>query len=568
MAIRARLAAPPVLPPETWPYHVAKHTSLPAHLLWRGDRRMEAETYLSSGYGIKLAIEERAVGWQRLGQMASLTMPNRTKGTLVAPEYGIPWLAATQVFDIRPVPRKWLATEKIKDFSALFVTPGTILVTRSGNVGRSTIATNALKNTLASDDLLRVQARDPEQWGWIYAYLRSPQARAMMSGAHYGHIIKHLETSHLDALPVPVVRPEIASDFRKRTQTVLDLRNRAQDSANEAESRFQAALGSLKVKDWGESGFAVSSAAFFKTRRRFEAAANNPGAATIFRHLSKHGSGFATIDQLGYKVWVPSRYKRIPAENGVIYYDSADLLETNPDTVKRFAECGFGDEYNGRVARNWLLMPCSGQVYGIIGNAVLAGDSLDGQVVSNHVIRIVPLASKNVREGYLLTALTHPVFGRPLIKSLAFGSSVPELDPSEIREFPVVRLSPEEEDSIANLAEEAAELRARADVLERELAEEAGKYIEKFLAGDMVHFVTTMPTLHEIGLANPAALPEHGRVRLLRARTKAGLPKGAEGTIVHVYEEDGYEVEFIAGLKRPVVLTLEADEIEEVRADS
>ena len=529
---------------------------------------MEAGTYLSSGYGLRLAIEERAVGWQRLGQMARVTLPNRTKGTLVSSEFGKPWLAATQVFDSRPVPRKWLATEKIKDAEALYAPVGAILVTRSGNVGRSTIATDALSGVLASDDLLRVTARDADQWGWLYAFLRSPQARAMMSGAHYGHIIKHLETSHLDALPVPVVRPEIAADFHKRAHAILELRNRAQRSATEADQRFESALGPLKVKDWGENGFSIKASALFGARRRLEAAPHNPGVAEIRRHLAKRGVGFTSVNQLGYRVWVPSRYKRIPAVDGVVYYDSADLLEVNPDTTKRFADSGFGDEYRGRVASNWLLMPCSGQVYGIIGNAVLAGHSLDGQVVSNHVIRIAPEDKPKARAGYLLVALTHPVLGRPLLKSLAFGSSVPELDPAEIREFQVVRLESKDEDAIADLAEESAAERARADVLERELAEDAGKYIEKFLAGDMVHFVTTMPAIQDHSLADPAALPEHSRVSLLRALPKVGLPKGAEGTIVHVYEEGGYEVEFITGLTRPVVLTLEADEIEGLKDDA
>ena len=290
---------------------------------------------------------------------------------------------------------------------------------------------------LISHDLLRVEAREPEQWGWLYAYLLSPQARAMMSGAKYGHIIKHLEPSHLDALPVPVVRDHIAAGFKKRTQAILDLRNRAHRLALEAEAKFEQALGSLQVKDLGQNGFTVRVSALSLGRRRLEATPHNPGVATIRRHLAKHGSGFTTIDEAGLRVWVPGRYKRIPAEDGVIYYDSADLLETNPDTVKRFADCDFGDEYKGRVDRNWLLMPCSGQVYGIIGSAVLAGASLDGQVVSNHVIRIAPNPTTKMRTGYLLVALAPPSLGRPVVKSLAFGSSVPELDPAELREPPV-----------------------------------------------------------------------------------------------------------------------------------
>lgn len=106
------------------------------------------------------------------------------------------------------------------------------------------------------------------------------------------------------------------------------------------------------------------------------------------------------------------------------------------------------------------------------------------------------------------------------------------------------------------------------DNLKREFANDAGKCLEKFLAGDRIHFVTLMPILQDTDLTNSRMLPEHSRVRLLRAIPKAGLAEGGEGTIVHVYEDGGYEVEFLSGFTRPVVLTLEADEIEGLMADA
>ena len=63
------------------------------------------------------------------------------------------------------------------------------------------------------------------------------------------------------------------------------------------------------------------------------------------------------------------------------------------------------------------------------------------------------------------------------------------------------------------------------------------------------------------------ALPEHTRIRLRHGLPKAALAKGAAGTIVHVYEQGGYEVEFIAGRTRPLVLTLEPAGVEECRGE-
>ncbi len=530
-------------------------------LFLSGDRRMEAESYLSSGYGLRLALQERPAGWVPLSQLARVWQPLRLKGTLVPEGVGTPFLAATQVFDVRPVPRKWLAIGKTENASDRFLKNGTIVVTRSGAVGRATLAYAAHADTLISDDLLRVEPRASEQRGWIYAYLRSPQARAMMNSAQYGHIIKHLETSHLDALPIPVVRNDIAADFQRQVEAILKLRNRAHELTSLAEQSFERALGNVSIVDWGDQGFDVKASALFAKRRRFEAAAHNPGVESIRLHLAQHGRGFVSIGQAGYQVWVPGRYKRIPASDGVTYFDSADLLEMNPDNNKRFADCAFGDEFRGRVKKDWLLMPCSGQVYGIIGSAVLAGQALHDQVISNHVIRIVPGKDASMRVGYLLTALSHPTLGRPLIKSLAFGSSVPEIDPVEILDFNVVRVGPENEIAIANLAEEAVETRSQADIIEQKIATDAGILVDKFLAGDSQSFVmTTQRRTTEDAKAN-TALFEHARVRLLR-RT-GSQPKGSVGAIVHIYRDsNGLEVEIVKPHGVVDVVTVDAKDVE------
>ena len=153
------------------------------------------------------------------------------------------------------------------------------------------------------------------------------------------------------------------------------------------------------------------------------------------------------------------------------------------------------------------------------------------------------------------------------MKTSAYGSSIPHIDAADILTFEVVRVAPKDEEAISDLAEESAVERARADVLDRELADDAGKLIEQFLAGDIVPFVTTMSaTVRHLKTVAPKPLAEHSRVRLLRARPGDGLAAGAEGAIVHVYESGaGYEVEFVAGRPRPAVLTLTREEVEPVK---
>ena len=445
---------------------------------------MEAETYLSSGFVIRNAIQSKSCGWVRFQELAKVWMPSRLTGIVVSPEYGKPFFTATQVFDARPFPRKYVAVELISGAKYYFVDEGVILVTRSGSVGHATVSHAIHLGIVISDDLLRVTAVAREQAGWIYAFLRTPHSRAMCKSAHYGHMIKHLEPSHLNALPVPTVGDNVARDFTRRVARIVERRNEGNRLTLEAEERFEKALGPtrVKVKDWGENGFVVkASRAFLPRRLRLDAAIHNPGVMTIIRHLAKNGQGFTTIPRAGYDVWVPGRYKRTPAADGVIYRDSADLLEVSPDLNKRYADCRFGDQFRGRVKSGWILIASSGQVYGIIGSAILATPALDDQVVSNHVIRLAP-KNGSVPAGYILTALTHPTLGRPLVKALVFGSSIPEIDSNDLAGLQIVRLKPAEETAIAELAESSAKVRAEADLLEREVATDAAVIVDHFLA--------------------------------------------------------------------------------------
>jgi hypothetical protein len=419
-----------------------------------------------------------------MGQVARVWQPSRLKGIQVSADYGIPFLTATQVFDLRFSPRKWLAIERTPNASDRFAQPGTILVTCSGNVGRATIAYKPHQNVLISHDILRVETLNDHWWGWLYAYLRSPQARAMMKASQYGHIIKHLETTHLNALPIPIPQNSLLEHFERQIHNILDMRTRAYGLILEAEAHFEGCLGSLPEIHNGESGFSVpASRSLFNGRRRFDALPHDPLVKAIREHLSINGKGFTTLSEAGYTVWLPTRFRRIPAEEGVALLDSSDLFEINPDISKRIADGHFGDQFRGRVERGWLLLSRSGQVYGLIGTLTLATAAHEEHVISDHVIRIAASKSAIIRPAYALIALSHPSLGRPLMKALAYGSSIPEIEVTDVARTQVVRLNTMDEDAIADSAEEASALYAEADLLENAISAEASEIIDRFISG-------------------------------------------------------------------------------------
>jgi len=473
MAIRARLVAPPPAPEREWQWHSLKSACIKASTLFSGDRRMEAETYLTDGYSVRLAMEAKT-GWVRFSEIADASAPPRIKQILVSPEYGVPYLNTSQVFDVRPKPRKWLSMEKTVKGEARLVKAGTILVMASATVGRAIVATKAHENNVISHHFMRINPRDPELAGWIYAYLRSPQASAMMTSSQYASVIRHIEPHHLGMLPIPSVSPEIAQAFAAKVADIVTLRNDAAEKTHVAEAKFSKAVGPI-VPRGRQEGFSMSMLGLNGRRRRLEAAYHAPAVQSIVSAFKKS----QRLEELSNGVWWGNRFKRSYGDGGVPYLSADDVFTTNPHEIKNILV----DHNDGHeklfVKQGWLVMACSGQIYGMNGSTMIATQWHENAVFSHDMIRIVP--NGEARPGFLLTALTHPVLGRPLLIREAYGTSIPHLDPDDVASFPVVRLSKKQEDEIADLSEDAAERQARAEVLERELAEEAGEIISEFL---------------------------------------------------------------------------------------
>ena len=480
MAIRARLTAPREAR-EEWPWHEVDSTSLPASLLFSGDRRMEAENFLAPGFAVRHAITSRASGWTTLSEVARTWQPSRLKGIQVSPDHGTPFLAATQVFDMRPVPRKWLSLNRTNDHAQRFVHEGTILLTCSGSVGRATLADKSIADILISHDLLRIDVQDQRLRGWVYAYLRSPTIRAMMTSVQYGHMIKHLEVGHLDALPFIEIPDAALQEFTLLTDDVVRSRDRAHDLVHEAEEHFGKEIGAIPDLTDGTSGFTTTTAEIFGNGRRFEGHYHNPVARAAERAITQSSHRLEKLSSLVDRVFIPGRFKHIYGPDGRPYLDSAQILEVSPDIDKRVLSLDAERRAGYLVQAGSLLLPCSGQLHGIIGSVVLAGEWHENKVLTNHILRVVPKGMPTIRIGYLQAVLSHPQLGRPRILRGAYGSSVPELSVRDVENMTVPRLAAKAEGAIADDMEEAATLMAHANSVEDEIAQRAERIVRSFL---------------------------------------------------------------------------------------
>jgi hypothetical protein len=475
-----------------------EYISLRIGVLGRGGRRFEGEAYLTGGYAIRLQIESGGAPFAEVRALGNVWQPGRLKGIRVDAQHGTPFLTATQMFDIRPAPRKWLAPSKTADLARRYVERDWILVTCSGNVGDSIIGYAPHLGVIVSHDLLRILVEDTTQRGYLYGYLRSRFGRAMLQSSQYGSIIKHLEPEHVQDIPVVLAPRPLRDDVNERIKEVFRLRDEAFTLTRDAEARFETALGVSVAAEADASAYSISSDEIFGRRRRLDAYHYNPVAEAILRSLHEASRPIETLRSLADAIILPQRFKRLASpEHGVPYLDSEDIFKISPEITKFIPAAAMKNARDYFVQRGWILVARSGQIYGLNGSSMLATSWHENKIVSEHVIRVIP-SRTNIRPGYLVMALGHPVFGRPLVLRLAFGTEVPEIDPDDLADFPVVRLGSATEDAIADMMERASELRLRANEAEVQAVNLVEQHVKAALGASAAHIkLLRTPTLAE-----------------------------------------------------------------------
>lgn len=309
---------------------------------------------------------------------------------------------------------------------------------------------------------MRVNPFDAGMTGYVFTYLRTRYGRAIMASSHYGNVIKHLEVEHLEPLAIPVI-DSLVDDSKADIAEVFAMRDDAYRLDIAARAKFASLLGEPKQLA-PETGYIVSSACFAGGRRRLEAYAHNPRARAIVERYERAAERIETIGKVA-SAFVPSRFKRVLADRGMPYLDSEPVFKLNPGVSKFLTPATRINPEKYYVAAGWLLIACSGQIYGLNGQTMLATSWHERKVVTQHIMRLVPDPAR-IRPGYLAVVLAHPTLGQPLIVSRAHGTSVPELEPADIEDLPIPRFVDHVEAEIAEMTERASQLRLSADAKE------------------------------------------------------------------------------------------------------
>jgi hypothetical protein len=138
----------------------------------------------------------------------------------------------------------------------------------------------------------------------------------MLVGAHYGHVIKHIEPAHLSRMPLVTVDPTTADWFEARVRHIFDKRDAAHSKEAAAFDDYERALAARSPLPNFDEPTVVRASELFLGRRRLEAFHYNPNARAVASAVQA-APGRDRLADLTMRIFAPSRFRRHFGPNGV-----------------------------------------------------------------------------------------------------------------------------------------------------------------------------------------------------------------------------------------------------------
>ncbi len=153
--------------------------------------------------------EVAMVGDSRISK--EIILPGRFKRVYVEEGYGIPFFGGKNIGELDPSDKKYLSFsrhgKKIKD--ELTIREGMILITCSGTVGNIALVPKHWDGWAMTHDIIRLVPCDGIA-GYVYIWLQTVYANAMLKACSYGSVVSHIEKEHLCHIPVPMLKDKNA----------------------------------------------------------------------------------------------------------------------------------------------------------------------------------------------------------------------------------------------------------------------------------------------------------------------------------------------------------------------
>lgn len=398
--------------------------------------RLDASVYNAEGVRVRHLLSQSNWPSINLGGengLATISYPGRFKRIFLK-HSDFPIFRPSQITDLRPRADLYLSDKTPTNLDALRVKYGQILMTRSGTIGKCTLVTSSYNNAIFSDDLLRIDFKNPIDSGYTYAFLQSEIGRTLITTNNYGAVIQHVEPLHLDNIKIPNPDLSVKKEISELVYSSFEKRDEANRLIDQAEHILKKALNLPDMVSFENVSSAdIHSISVHKLQDRFEATYHRSEINSLIQHLKSQDATMSSVkdDDISQSLILPGRFKRVYVEEGqgIVFFGGKQIYELDPSNKKYLSRSLHSTRISEQLTlkENMVLVTCSGT----IGKVQIAPKHWDGWTANQHILRIVP-ANIDIA-GYLYLWLQSE-YGEALIKRFSYGAVVDELDDTQLGE--------------------------------------------------------------------------------------------------------------------------------------
>ncbi len=175
----------------------------------------------------KFAAEVTTVEDKRISK--DIILPGRFKRVYVEDGYGRVLIGGKQLGELDPSGKKYLSrTKHEKLLNKLEVSKNTILITRSGTIGKVVLVPKHWDHWIPSDHIIRIVPANKDIAGYLSIFLASEYGYPLITRFTYGSVVDEIDDTHVSSIPLPLLKN-------------ADVQQRINDLALEAnEKRYEA----------------------------------------------------------------------------------------------------------------------------------------------------------------------------------------------------------------------------------------------------------------------------------------------------------------------------------------
>lgn len=454
--------------------------TVPARQVRNAFMRLDSSFYCGTGAITRQVLTRGYIEIKPLSDVANVEQPTVFGKRFMqgSEQFGIPLYAASELLNHSPATDTFLARRLSDLFECLMAQPGTLLLSRSGSVGRPVLVPPWLAGVAIQDDVLKITAPDPRITRYLYVYFMSPIGQPLLSDAAFGSVIQHIKVDHIRQVPVIVpsegtldrVATLIASAERSRgvgRQTLEEVVE-AVHKANCLSLIKGSDTASLDAEHSIES-FLVNADAVARTcdehsEYRLDAHFYNPTAQLAIANIKKCPSEVKTVGDVAQVIFTGGRFKRnyVESKHGVPFLSGKSIVQIRPTDLNYLSNLQMVDLEELILKRGYTLITRSGT----IGRTCFVWKNYEDYAASEHIFRVIPDES-SIDPGYLYAFLSSR-YGYEQILRYRHGSVIDEVTNKHIEHVLVPCPSPKEQMAIGDKVREAYEKRAEAIRLEDE----------------------------------------------------------------------------------------------------